>query len=52
MNNPDHIFYNLETIFLGKMMRDPGFRDKHPGSATLLYFSGVVVRDTHESTLI
>jgi hypothetical protein len=28
-----------------------GIQDKHPGSATLLY-SGVVVRDLHESALI
>jgi hypothetical protein len=67
MNNPDLIFYSLETIFWEKYIkylnslvriRDPGWkkvgsgiRDKHPGSSTLLY-SGVVVRDLHGSTLI
>jgi hypothetical protein len=49
MNNPEHIFESLETIFRVKNQilkffnADPGWkkpgygiRDKHPGSATLL----------------
>jgi len=46
MNNPNHIFESLETIFWFKTLKsfdaDPGWknfgsriRDKHPGSATL-----------------
>jgi hypothetical protein len=32
MNNPDHIFYSLETIFWVKILK---FFDEDPGSATL-----------------
>jgi hypothetical protein len=50
MNNPDHIFKSLKTIFLvsltwsldpegkkfGSGMEKSRIRDKHPGSATLI----------------
>jgi hypothetical protein len=49
MNNPDHIFESLETIFWVKILKffvaDPGsemekirIRDKHSGSATLVSY--------------
>jgi hypothetical protein len=50
MSNPDHISESLEAIFWVKILKffyaDPGwkkfgsgFRDKHPGSATLVVAS-------------
>ncbi len=50
MNNPDHISQSLETNFLVRILQffdaDPGsgmekIRDKHPGSATLIFTSVV-----------
>ncbi len=54
MNNPGHISECLETIFWVKILKcfdaDPGsgwkefgfgIRDKHPGSATLIFFAAL-----------